>query len=93
MLHPDDQKVANSVLQSILKTTRQTLERSDCHVYTEIVRESELRKASGRCRLPDHIVSEYVEYFQSCGAVAVHHERQAIIEITVDLRTLWSRKD
>lgn len=51
---------------------------------TILLTEHELRQASGRLRFPDHLAAEYVEYFQSKKATAVHHERSAVIELTVE---------
>jgi hypothetical protein len=83
-LHPDDQKIADSYLQSML-TYLHT--RHNAPQHTRMITERELMKATGKNRMPDHVVSEFVEYFQSCGAIAVHHERQATIELTVDSKT------
>lgn len=51
---------------------------------TQLLTERELRHSTGRLRFPDHLAAEYVEYFQSKKATAVHHERSAVIELTVE---------
>lgn len=51
---------------------------------TQLLTERELRHATGRLRFHDHLAAEYVEYFQSKKATAVHHERSAVIELTVE---------